>query len=261
MKNVKAARGFFSLCLAIVFTLCAPAFGADHEFRGRVEPVDFTTRILAYYVEEFSPEELILSINGPPDANGSYRDIYMNLTGVMIGGVRVDKLVFRMNYAQFEIHPDGEVECLSVVAIYARCLVREDDINRKLAEETFGRDDRWENIHMRISPSGLRARGNYIARILFIPLNISIEIESGLRIVAHRELWLNDYTLRVNALDVPDYITSSAIRQIQPLLDLGRFPLPLSLHSVEFQEGQAAFSTRIPPEPMRGGITYRYRAE
>jgi hypothetical protein len=114
---------------------------------------------------------------------------------------------------------------------------------------------------MKIAPSGLSARGTYMAKVLFVTLGISIEVDSGLKIVDHRELWLDNYKVRVNAVNVPDYITKKAISQIQPLLDLGKFPLPLKLHKVEFQEGQAEFSTRNLPRPIKGGVTYRYRAE
>jgi hypothetical protein len=92
-------------------------------------------------------------------------------------------------------------------------------------------------------------------------LNIAIEIDSDLEIVENRELWLKDYKVRVNAIDLPDYITKKAINQIQPLLNLGNFPLPLKLHKVEFQEGRASLFTRILPSPIEGGISYRYQAE
>jgi hypothetical protein len=114
---------------------------------------------------------------------------------------------------------------------------------------------------MRISPSGLYARGTYVAKILFLHLDILIEVESGLKIVNSKELWLDGYTVRVNTLGVPDYLTKKAVDQIQPLLDLGRFPLPLRLYSVRFGEGEAVFSTRVPPESLRNAITYHYLAK
>jgi hypothetical protein len=230
----------------------------------RNDTIDITSRILAFYAKKFTPRELFLVIDEPPDESGRFRDIYMDLTGVWIDGVRVEKLTFRMNDARFVLPSEeegGEVQCLSALAIYAHCLLKEEDVNRKLAEETFGRDERWESLFVKITPSGVYARGNYIAKALFIPFRISIEIESGLRIVNNRELWMDNCKIRLNSLDVPSYVTQKALGQIQPLLDLGRFPLPLRLHSVEFQEGQAVFSTRIPPELPNGGITYHYRAE
>ena len=248
-------------CLGVL--LCAlPASGANFEFRGSIEAQDNTSGLLAYYVDKFSPEELFLSIDDYPDDAGRFRDLYMDLTGVLIGGVRLDKLTFRMYDVDFNAPSEwaaGNVECKNALRIYAYCLLKEEDINRKLKSETFGKDDHWQNIFMTISPSGLFARGIYAVRFLFT-LNIAVEIESGLKIVNHKELWLDNYKFRVNAVDVPDYLTSKAIRQIQPLLDLGRFPLPLKLHSVEFQRGQAVFSTRIPPPHPQGGITYHYRA-
>ena len=67
--------------------------------------------------------------------------------------------------------------------------------------------------------------------------------------------------MRVNKLDLPDYITQKALSQIQPLLDLGRFPFPLRLHTVQLEHGSAFLATRILPDPMQNGVSYRYTAE
>ena len=252
----------FVLCFANV--LAVPASGAHFEFRGRIEPHDPVSHLLAYYVDQFTPEELFLRIDEQPDESGRIRDLYMNLTGVPIGGVRVDRLVFRMNDAQFNPRSEwaaGNIELKNALIIYAYGLLKEEDVNRHLEAATIGRDDHWSNLSMRISPSGLHAHGTYSARILFITLNILLEVDSGLRIVDNRSIWLDDYQLRVNTLNVPDHITRRAVAQIQPLLDLGRFPLPLRLHSIQLEDGRARFSTRVPPTPFQGGITYHFRAE
>lgn len=260
---MKILRCVLLILLWIAMPIAAGS-AADFEFRGRIGAQDATSRLLAFYVDEFAPEDLLLIIDEQPDDTGRFRDLYMDLRGVQIGGVRVDRLTFRMNDVQFNAPSEwaaGNVECLNALQIYARCLLKEADINNKLADETFGKDDHWSNISMRITPSGLYAHGNYMAKVLFVTLNILIEIDSGLQIVNNRELWLDNYNVRVNTLDVPDYITRKAINQIQPLLDLGRFPLPLRLHSVEFQEGQAVLSTRVPPQPIKEGISYHYGAK
>lgn len=260
---MKASRYVLSTLILLV-VLTFPAVAADFEFRGKIDAQDPTSRLLAYYVKEFTPEELHLIIDEQPDDTGRFRDLYMDLRGVLIGGVRVDSLTFRMNEVHFNPPSEwaaGQVECREALQIYARCLLREEDINAKLATETFGKDDHWNNISMKISPTGLYAHGNYAAQVLFVTLNILIEVESGLQILNNKELWLDNYKVRVNTLDVPDYITKKAISQIQPLLDLGRFPLPLRLHKVEFREREALLSTRILPEPLQNGITYRYRSE
>jgi hypothetical protein len=259
-----AAAACAGILLFFIPTCFTPAWAADFEFRGKIQMQDLTSRLLAYYVDAFTPESLSLIIDEQPNDAGRFRDLYMDLTGVLIDDVRVDKLTFRMHDVQFNSPSewaDGKVECKSALQIYAHCLLKEEDINRKLASETFGKDDRWQNISMKISPDGLSAKGTYTAKILFVTLNIAIEIDGGLKIVKNKELWLDNYKVRINAVNVPDYITKKAINQIQPLLDLGNFPLPLKLHKVEFQERQAVFSTRILPQPIKDGITYRYRAE
>jgi len=250
---------------ALSFLSAAPASGAHFEFVGKIEPHDPVSHLLAYYVYRFNPEELLLRIDEQPDDSGRIRDLYMNLTGVRVGGVRVENLVFRMNAAQFNPPSEwasGNIELKDVLVIHVYCLLKEDDVNQRLEAATFGRGgDHWSNLSMRITPDGLRAQGTYSATILFVALNILIEIDSGLRIVDSRSIWLDDYQLRVNRLDVPGYITRRAVDQIQPLLDLGRFPFPLRLHNINLENGRAEFSSRTLPTPFQGGITYHYRAE
>ena len=54
-----------------------------------IEPTDDTSRLLAYYVNRFAPEELSLSVVGQPDATGRFHDLFMDLKGVRIEDVLV----------------------------------------------------------------------------------------------------------------------------------------------------------------------------
>ena len=228
------AKGGFSLPLA-----ASALWAADFEFRGAIEPTDDTSRLLAYYVNRFAPEELSLSVVGQPDATGRFHDLFMDLKGVRIEDVRIDRLTFRMNDVQFnapENWVSGDVECRDALQIYAACRILEEDINKGLEAQT------------------------YLAKVLFVTLDILIEIDSKLKIVNHKELWLDGPQVRINKLDLPEYITNKALSQIQPLLDLARFPLPLKLHTVTLEQGSALLSTRLPPQPVEQGATYHYLA-
>ena len=256
------------LGLSLLLLACAlPAWGAgraDFEFRGKIEPQDPTSHLLAFYVKKFTPEELNLTVSGAPDATGKFADLYMDLTGVMIDKVRLDKLTFRMYNVQFNAPENwaaGDVLCENALQIYALSTILESDINKSLESKTFGEsDDHWRDVSLAITPQGLRGKGYYMAQVLFMTLDILIEIDSGLKIVGNKELWLDRPEVRVNRLDLPDYVTKKALSQIQPLLDLNRFPLPLSLHKVTLEKGRAILSTRILPKPMDNGVTYHYTA-
>lgn len=243
---------------------CAPAWAADFEFRGTIEPIDNASRLLAFYADRFTPEELDLTVLEQPDASGRVPDLYMDLKGVVIEGVRLNRLTFRMQGAQFnapENWASGDVVCESALQVHALGNILEDDINRSLESQTFGDDDHWRNIHLGITPEGLRGRGYYMAKVLFVTLDILIEIDSKLKIVRGKELWLDDPAVRINRLDLPDYITKKALSQIQPILDLNRLPLPLTLHKVTLEKGQATLSSRVVPQPLTQGITYHYAAQ
>lgn len=151
---------------------------------------------------------------------------------------------------------DGKVECRSAIQILALANLLEGDINHTIESQTFGDDgsSEWHDVSLRITPKGLRGKGYYRFGIL----DILIEIESGLKIVKGKELWLNNPQVKVNNLDVPDYVTRKALGDIQPLVDLKKFPLPLTLHKVDLKNGNATLSTRILPERPQSGRTYTY---
>jgi hypothetical protein len=102
----------------------------------------------------------------------------------------------------------------------------------------------------------LSGSGEYSVTLLF-KFDILIEIESKLRIVGGQEVWLEDASLKLNRIDVPDYITNMALDQIQPLLNLKTLPFPLRLNRIVFKEKEALFETRALPEAIEG-ITYSY---
>jgi len=254
----KALKIIYVMALCLLFS--SPVFPADYSYKGKIEPTNDTSQLLKFYVEKFDPESLELIIEAEPDITGLYKNIYMNITGCNISGVRLDKLTFQLLDAQFndpEEWESGNVECTSALEVYATCRLLEDDINADLENRVIGSDDdKWRNLKIRITPKGLHGSGEYSVKLL-LSFNILIEIESKLRIVRGQEVWLEDASVKLNRLDVPEHVTNMALDQIQPLLNLKTIPLPLRLNKITFLEKEALFETRVLPDVIEG-ITYTY---
>ncbi|GHT00264.1 hypothetical protein AGMMS50276_25600 [Synergistales bacterium] len=264
MKNIKKQKAV-GVCafFAFLFLSMGYALAADMEFVGKVEGDTPLSHILRFYVEKFEPEEVFLEVDELPNETGRIRELYMDMTGVRIGRVRLDRLTAHMSDVQFNSPIEwekGNVVCLDALQTYAFCRLTDKDINDSLSDRVFGKDGKWHDISLKISPDGLSARGNYLAQILFLSFDILIEFKSSLRIVNNKELWLDKYEVFVNRMDVPDYITEKAIGQIQPILNLSRFPFPLKLNNVEFLKGEALLSTRVLPERLNNGFTCHFQA-
>ena len=220
---------------------------------------DDVQSLLDFYVNQFTPENALLIIQDKPDNTGMFTDIYMDLQGVVIENLRLNRLTFRMRGVQFNKPSEwskGNVECKDAIQILALANLLERDINTAIETKTFGDNgsSEWHDVSMRITPKGLSGKGYY--RFGF--LDILLEIDSGLKIVKGKELWLNNPKVKVNTLDVPDYITRKALSDIQPLVDLNKFPLPLTLHKVDLKAGSATLSTRKLPDEPTEGIRYTY---
>lgn len=251
--------------LILIFISASCALCADFEFKGEIEPVDDVANLLSFYVKKFTPEELLLTVAEQPDKTGRFSELYMDLKGVVIDRLRLDKLTFRMYDVQFNAPSNwasGNVECSDALKIYAMATLLEKDVNNSLAKKTIGgsHGDHWKNVSMKITPKNLQGRGYYTTDALIIPLDILIEIASGLKIVKNKEVWLDKPEVKINRLDLPEYVTNKALSQIQPIVNLNKFPLPLSLHKVSLSNGKAVLSTRQLPKAIEKGITYHYKS-
>ena len=219
------------------------------------DPVD---DLLGYYVSRFGVERGEIIVDALPDETGRFTDIYMSLKGLVVEDLRIDNVTVRMKGVQFNEPSnwkDGNVECKDAISIQGVANIFEDDINNAIKAKTFGDGrDEWHDLSMKIDPSGLSGRGYYKFGIL----DILIEITSNLRVVKGKELWLKDPQVKINKMDLPDYVTKQALSKIQPLVNLNEFPLPLSLHKVELKKGNAILSTRSLPQPFSEGLRYSY---
>ena len=238
-------RKIFAALVFVCLTVC-PSFA---------DPVD---DLLAYYVGKFGVEKGEIVVDALPDNTGLFSDVYMSLKGLMVEGLRIDNVTVRMKGVQFNEPSNwksGNVECKEAISVLAVAEIFEDDINNAIAAKTFGDgSNEWHDLSLKINPSGLSGKGYYKYSIL----DILIEITSNLRIVKGKELWLRDPQVKINKMDLPDYVTKQALGKIQPLVNLSDFPMPLTLHKVELKKGSAVLSSRNLPKPLENGLKYSY---
>ncbi|NLK18376.1 MAG: DUF2993 domain-containing protein [Synergistaceae bacterium] len=239
---------------ALILPLSAKAAPAGDSSRGAA--------LLNHFVKEFSPEKMTMIIDEEPGSDGYVREIYMDITGCDIGGVRIDSL--KVGAVGVQMNPPMEwdekgLDVAEILNVHAFARIMEKDLNDNLLAKEFGDDDHWNNLQVDMRPEGIYARGNYLVTMIF-RLNILIEIFSKFKIVDGQQVWLDDYSLRVNRVDVPGFITDQAVDKIQPLLDLRKFVFPLKLHAIHYGEDSLTITSRVLPEPF-DGIVYEYGRE
>lgn len=217
--------------------------------------------LLKHFAGEFSPEKMTMILDEEPDETGYVREIYMDIVGCNIGGVRMDSL--KVKAVGVQMNSPGEwadkgLDVTEILNVHAFARILEKDLNDNLLAKEFGDDDHWNNLQVDMRPDGIYARGNYMVTVIF-RLNILIEIFSRFKIVEMQQVWLDDYKLKVNRVDVPGFITDQAVEKIQPLLDLRKFVFPLRLHSIHYDEDSLTITSRVLPEPFEG-LVYEYSA-
>ena len=218
--------------------------------------------LINYYIKRFSPEKAVMMASGMPDQTGYFNDVYLDLQGVLIEGLRLDSLRVRMLGVQFNSPSEwaeGNVKFDKAMQIYGYGHILETDINNALKSKTFGKEDVWHDMSIKINKKGLHGRGYYLAKTFLVNLDILIEISTGMKIVGMKKLYFDKPAIKINRMDLPDAITNKALADIQPLLDLNEYPdLPVKLHKIIFSEGEVTLTTKNPPEIIKNGITYKY---
>ncbi len=217
-------------------------------------------RLFRFFIDKFQPESMIMTLDEEPDDGGNLRRIFIDVTGAHIDEMRIDHIAVEALDTDFTPVSDwaeNGVEVRQMLRAYTDATLLEKDINDVVQKKTFGKDDdHWQHISIDFRNGGIHAQGNYVARFLFT-FDILIEIDGVLDIVNREEIWIDDYILRVNRRDVPQWLTEKAIGKIQPILDLGKFVFPLRLYSIEQSDDRVHLTSRVLPKPFEG-ITYRY---
>lgn len=236
-------------CFIVMVLMASQSWGDE---RGR--------KLFDGFVEETNPEWGEMILDGPPDDSGKLRHIYLDLRGADIGGVRIDRITVE-GYDVVLTSPDTwgteNADVISVLSTNAVAVIREQDVNDHLKSKEFGEDESWNNLHLDFSPGRVYAKGYYLADLKLFKLNILIEIDGTFKVKEGKQIWLDDYRLKVNRAKIPDGLTDRAMEKIQPILDLSRFIFPIKLSQVVLDDDKATIESVRRPEKF-DGLRFEY---
>ncbi|MDO9509469.1 MAG: hypothetical protein Q7I97_09095, partial [Thermovirgaceae bacterium] len=224
--------------------------GDVYNFNGNVDKTTRGSIIFKAFTDGLKPESMEMVLDEEPDETGRARHLYLDLYGCDLGGVRIDRLEIEAIDVQFtppcewdESGPDID----NMLAVYAQATILEKDVNAAVAGDAFGDGDgNWHDISLDFREKGVYVKGYYLSTVLF-RLDILIELEGRFGIVNGKQVWLEDYTMRVNRVDLPDFITERAIGKIQPIIDLEEFVFPLTLRTVIQKDDRITLQSRVLP--------------
>jgi len=248
----------FSIVLALVFLFVAfSAWGEQptREFRGHFEPANNGERLLALLVSLTDPESMELRMDQQPDNDGNVRNISIFIQGASIGGFRVEKIAVESSFLELNRPSEwrmGDRDSLKVGNVLrsnVELIALEKDINAALT--SFAGGD-WRRISVDLKKGMVSARGNYRSGAL----DILAEVSTKLEIRQGKQIWLKDTAIKINHDDQTDVIRKE-LAKIQPVVDIGQFPFPVTLAVLSVDEQKIVFSTRTLPKPVKG-IFYRY---
>jgi len=260
MRNLKPASAVFF----IVLLLAGPALaGPCYRFNGRIDGTSRGALLFKAFAEGLKPESMEMILDEEPDVTGRVRRLYLDLLGCELGDVRIERLEIEALDTRFT-DPQGwespGPDVVDMLSVNARAAILESDVNRAIADAAFGDDDgHWHDLSLDFRKSGVYAKGYYTIRFLFT-LDILIELEGRFGIVGGKQVWLEDYTMKVNRVDLPEVLTDRAVSQIQPIIDLEGFIFPLTLKTIVQTDDRVVLESRMLPQKF-DGIRYCYNSK
>lgn len=245
---------FKSCCCLILAFLLFFALSAQAGERNKMTP----ETIFDAFLSGLRPESMEMIMDGVPDKNGRVRRIYLDLEGCHVGHVRIERLQVDAMDVTFthpstwdETGPGVELALL----VRTKALVSEDDVDAALRSGIFGGiEENWQDMRLRFRDGGVYVEG--YKKVLF--LNVFFELQGRLDIRQGREIWLTDYSMRINRVNAPEMLAERTVSQIQPLIDLGTFPFPLNLKRAIQRNDYLILESRNSPEPFDGKL-FRYK--
>lgn len=252
-RNISFSAIGCCVFLAVLLILALPA---DSGEKNKTDP----QMLFDAFCKGLRPESMVMILDGEPDENGRVRRIYLDFTGCYVGNVRIDRFYVEaldVTFTPPSSWDEKGPEVKNVLLVRAKAKICEDDVKIALRSDKFNKkDDNWHDIQL-----NFRDREAYVSgykKVAF--LDIFFELQGRFDISHGGEVWLADYSMRINRLDAPKALTEKTISRIQPLIDLGRFPFPLTLRRIIQEKEYIILESRVAPELFKG-TTFLYKGD
>ena len=248
------------LLLALLLLLGFPLIAAGqemHAFKGPFAPASRGEELLKALVDYTDPDSVEMILDGEPDENWNVRNLFFRVRGGRFAGkVRVEDISLSASFVTLD--PPSQGRSLSVKKAM-RCNLQvsllESDVNGAIRMFTSEKDGDWKDVSVRfVPPRNIEARGRY--HVNNPDLVILAEVSTGLAIRDGVEIWLEDTQLKINRGEQTETVRE-AIRKLQPVVDIRKFPFPVLLSELKAGNGRLEIASRTRPCPF-DGIVYRY---
>ncbi|MFA0889887.1 MAG: hypothetical protein ACC613_12465 [Synergistales bacterium] len=246
--------------LAFLLILSFPLIAAGQEtrtFRGNFTPASRGEELLKALVDYADPDSVEMILDGEPDEGWNVRDLFFRVRGGLFAGkIRVEDIALSASFVSLAPPSGGgKLEVRSAMRSNIEVVLLESDVNGAIRTFTSDKDGNWRDVSVRfVPPRNIEARGRY--HVKNPGLVILAEVDTGLAIREGREIWLEDTRLRINNAEQTATVRE-AIEKLQPVVDIRKFPFPVSLAVLNTGQGRLEIASRTRPCPFEG-IVYRY---
>jgi len=215
---------------------------------------DFYPPLYEALARQLSADSLRLT-TAPPlvlEDGVRFERFFLEARGIRIDGMRIEELTAAALGAVFNREEEWRktAEMRSAELATLRMRVLEKDVNDFfLLKYPPGRRSGWLFIRFDLKDGWIRGEGLY--KFSGLPFRTHVVLEGKLEVVRGRKVYVSDYTMRVDGLEIPRSRAEPVVNRIQPLLDLDKLAFPGRLSRVEVREDSLLVETSPSPESLR----------
>jgi len=211
----------------------------------------FSLELYNYLIRSFSPRDLSVVVRDVKRGKKNVVLGYLRIDtrGANVEGLCVDRLVVEATNVRVNDVKGWKKNRLRVYAakgvrFYAR--VRRDDINKFLnIVEKKVHDPHFSGGKVKFKPPYIVIAAVYRYNLIF-KFGILVELKSRLKVEGSRVI-LTDYSMFAGGLKLDKKTTEKIIRNMNPLLDLKDFPIPMMLKSIKLTKDAMELRSANPP--------------
>lgn len=201
----------------------------------------------------FNPESALIITAPQKDPNGPIPRLYIQMTGARVSGMRIERIeLSALNVSlapprKEKDHPRLE----SVDACDLTLTIDEKDANAFAAGRTFC-DDKIDKAAVHFDNDSLDLTVSFHPDLKIFHPTWRINLSTAVEFKNKGELWLKPHSLDVNGMTTPRWVVQSLLNQIQPLIDLKNYNLPVAMARPSLKKGRAELRTVQLPKPFKG---------
>ena len=171
---------------------------------------------------------------------GKFKKVYVhtsrgNIDNIILAKANIDFEEVQLDTKKLLI--EEKIDPVSMTNINMDVVVKESDLNAFLRAKS--KDIKVRNPRVRMKPGKLELSGS--AKYKFV--KVKFWATGGFSVKDSKEIWFHAKRMKINHMAMPRSFVGMIVKQINPVMDLNKFPFKLNLSEIRINRGEMNFTS------------------